>query len=156
MTEIPEVYHIVDGIYVGGARANLHAEALQEAGITHILKLYLHDVSRWPEGFVVHSLLFPMTQPIPEGKMLEGIKFIQEQVEAGNKVMVACSHGIKCAPVFVVGYLLEKNHELREAWQLIKKQNPNTACDCTLCDTLLAHYKLPYTADDIEKWLAEA
>ncbi len=73
MKEIVGLSHILDGIYIGKARVVYAADALRQAGLIHVLKLY-EDAPHWPDDFVVCDNELPDGVLIAPAKLQKGVE----------------------------------------------------------------------------------
>jgi protein-tyrosine phosphatase len=69
-------------------------------------------------------------------------------------LLVACRYGVSRSSTFVLAYLVqEKGYDLPEAWHLLRSNHPLAYPARELWQSLLAHYRQPYTMADVEQWL---
>lgn len=151
---IGEVHHVVDGVYIDGARAVYLVPELRRAGITSVLKLYFH-APEWPKDFVVCDNALEDGQFVSQEALQRGVAFISGQVDAGEQVLVVCGAGISRSSTFVLAYLLERGYELPDAWRLLRARHPPALPALQMWNSLLTHYNLPYTLEDVAKWWFE-
>ncbi len=155
MESVSGVNHIQNGVYIGSAQATFHIETLRKLGMTSVLKLYFHD-SYWPDDFVVLDNALNDGEFITRDQLRRGVSFIHKQVAAGQKVLVICWAGISRSSTFILAYLLECGYDLRVAWDLLREKRPIVLPALPLWMSLLAHYEVPYSADDVACWWSEA
>jgi len=106
-------------------------EALQAAGITHILTVASGHPPKFPSTFkykVIKVLDAPSTNL--RGKFDSCIKFIRKVDECGGKVLVHCFAGVSRSATVVVAYLMkEKGMRMGKALRYVKEKrtfvNPN-------------------------------
>jgi predicted protein tyrosine phosphatase len=152
--QIPAVNNILDTLYIGGAiDAYPQAHALAQAGIRHILKLYQGD-PHWPEPFIVLDHAIKDSSSITLEQLQRGVAFIHQQQQAGHPLLVACRYGVSRSSTFVLAYLVqEKGYDLSDAWHLLRSNHPLAHPARELWQSLLDHYRQPYTMADVEQWL---
>jgi dual specificity phosphatase 12 len=146
--------HVIDGVHISGWRATLVQEQLRAAGIINVLKLY--------EGMPHFDLSFNvMDMPIEDGEPLipellkRGVAFIVSQVDAGKPILVMCGAGISRSATFVLAYMLERNHDLHDAYRLLHQQHPIVQPHPTLWRSLIEYYELKYTVQEAFDWMHE-
>lgn len=150
------VDEVVEGLYIGGTDAIAFAEALRAAGVSRVLRLSPHE-QHWPDDFVVFDNALEDNAVVPQGHFERGVSFIREQRDAGHKVLVACWAGVSRSSTFVLAYLVSAlGYDLREAWERLRARHRRSWPAPEMWASLLAHYDLPYTMDDVKRWLAEA
>lgn len=155
MTENPLPFdHVIDGIYIAGWRAVKAAPALRAAGIRHVLKLY-EDIPYLPADFNTFENALDDGEFITQPLLQRGVGFIKEQVQAGNAVLVMCGAGMSRSATFVLAYLLETGHDLHAAYRLLRRAHPETEPHPRMWQSLITHYGLNSTLDDILNWLQE-
>lgn len=151
MKNIAGITHIVDGVYLGKARAYYANPQLQKAGLKRILKLYL-GAPYWPDAFLVCENTLDDGVFIPLEKLQRGVTFIQESVNAGAKILVVCGAGMSRSVTFVLAYMLEKGYDLKEAWQLLHSQHPPAHPTPAMWQSLIEHYQLPHKVEEVIHW----
>jgi protein-tyrosine phosphatase len=157
MQRVGNADHVIDGVYVGGARAIYHIPELRTAGIKHVLKLYFDetDWDQWPEDFVVCHNPLNDGEFIPLETLQRGVSFIKEHVAAGEPVLVMCGAGISRSSTFVLAYLLDSGYSLYDAWQLLRKQHPEAWPLPALWQSLIEHYHLPHRVEEVVGWILD-
>ena len=157
IAHIPDVDHVLDGVYIGGVRrAAFHVRELCDAGITHVLKLYSSPTRwPWPDSFVVCELPIEDETCVETEKLHFGASFIKGCVASDFPVLVACEMGISRSATLVLAYLVERGYDLHDAWRLLRAQHCRSGPAGALWCSLLATYQLNYTMDDIWKWYRE-
>lgn len=151
---IPDVDFVIDGVYIGSSRAIQAVDDLRHANIRHILKLYYYE-PYWPQDFVVFENPVIDGQLLPRFALERGVNFIKEQVALGNPVLVLCGAGISRASTFVLGYMLETGHELHAAFRLLRQQHSTTWPLPAMWLSLIEHYQLPYSPNEVLRWQGE-
>jgi hypothetical protein len=141
----------VDGLYIGSYRATYHAAALRAAGITNVLKLY-GDIPDFPEDFNTFENALDDGKYIPDGVLARGVRFVLDRLEAGQPVLVVCGAGISRSSTFVLAALVERGHDLRAAYCLLRRQHPEAQPHPNLWQSLITHYTLDYTLADVLRW----
>lgn len=152
MKDIPGLSYILDGIYIGKARAVYAATELRQAGLSHVLKLY-EDSPHWPDGFVVCDNELPDGVLIPAPKLQKGVNFLQECAAANQPVLSVCGAGQSRSVTFVLAYMLEQGRALPDAWQHLKERHPDAQPNPYLWLSLIQQYHLPYHLADVLGWL---
>ena len=144
----PSLTHIVDGVFVSGAEVINTSRLLRRAGIKHVLKLYTGE-PYLPSDLTVLELPIPDAQYILKATLNRGVDFIMRQVAADNRILVMCAAGISRSPALVLAYLLECSFDAREAYTLLLDSHPDTNVHSKLWSSLIDHYELSYTLDDV-------
>ncbi len=152
MIDPPEVDRVIDGLYIASARAAYQAPALRKAGITRVLKLYENGPA-WPPDFRLCDNPVEDGAWLPSVDLWRGTAFVQEGLAAGEKVLVVCAAGVSRSATFVLACLVERGYDLRQAWDLLREKHPQAWPALELWESLLRHYKLPYTMRDVVEWL---
>ncbi|MBN1285725.1 MAG: bifunctional nuclease family protein [Anaerolineae bacterium] len=149
------VHQITESLYLGSQSAMAYAGALYEAGVTRVLELSISGPD-WPADFVVLENAINDRQIVPKARLESGVNFIREQIAAGHKVLVTCTFGVKRSPVLALAYLVSvQGYDLRDAWTLVRARHPSAWPSPELLESLLVHYELPYTLDEVGAWLGE-
>ncbi len=143
------------GLYISGARAAYYSDALRQAGITHVLTLYLDEAGsvRWPPDFTVLQNGIQDDALVPAAMLRRGIDFVHRAAEAGENVLICCWAGISRSSTFVLAYLVETGYDLPDAWQLLSSRHVDSWPAIELWQSLLDYYALPYTIEDVQAWL---
>jgi len=157
MTELPALLpidHVVDGIYISGWRATLYRDYLRQAGITNVLKLY-EDIPYFPDDFNTLENAVEDGEFIPKEALKRGVDFVLEHVNAGRGVLVMCGAGISRSSTFVLASLVERGHDLRAAFELLREKHPAATPHPELWRSLIQHYDLSYGPQDVMNWMFE-
>lgn len=154
MEGIPFAEHIIDGIYLGKVRSYYVRDQLQKAGITHVLKLYFHH-PHWPETFTVCETPLDDEEFIPAETMQKGVSFLKEQVATGEEVLIVCGAGMSRSVTFILAYMLDKGYDLKEAWEKVRARYRAAYPAPAMWESLIVHYDLPYTVEDVMLWPIE-
>jgi predicted protein tyrosine phosphatase len=150
MDELPNVLpvdHVTDGIYISGWRATLYIDHLREAKITNVLKLFA-DEPHFPADFNVCVNALADGEVIPPGVLKRGVDFVIGRVEAGERVLVMCGAGISRSATFVLAALLERGHDIREAFALLREQHYEATPHPAMWRSLIVEYELDLTLGD--------
>ena len=155
MFEVPRLVpidHVIDGVYISGWQATQHADYLRQMEITNVLKLYNELARTFPPDLNVFE------HPVPDGAFLSqedfqrGVEFVRTHCEAGQRVLVACAMGISRSSTFVLAYLLESGHSLKDAFMLLRRQHPGANPHPTLWLSLITRYELDCSLNEIFGW----
>ncbi|MCZ7542662.1 MAG: dual specificity protein phosphatase family protein [Anaerolineae bacterium] len=150
------VDQVVEGIYIGGAPAVDHADALRAAGVTRVLKLSTLEQA-WPDDFVVFDNALNDSEFVPLDMLQRGVAFVRAQREAGHSVLIACHAGVSRSSTFVMAYLMDAlGYDLREAWARLSAQHGAAWPMPQMWESLLAHFDHGYQMDDVHAWLEAA
>jgi protein-tyrosine phosphatase len=145
------VDHVGHGIYIAGHRATAYARELQQAGLTHVLKLYA-DEPYFPAGFVVLDNAITDGEFIPPEMLKRGADFLMAQVNAGRPVLSMCGAGISRSATFVLAALVQLDYTLEEAFRLLKAQHPIASPHPALWTSLIEQYGLNYRVEEALDW----
>jgi protein-tyrosine phosphatase len=146
--------HVIDGVYIAGWRATLFTDPLRQAAITTVLKLYA-DTPHFPDDFTTLDHALPDGQFVPEAVLKRGASFVVEHVDAGRRVLVVCGAGISRSSTFVLAYMLERGHDLRAAYRLLRRQHPAAFPHLEMWRALITHYGLDYSPEAAFDWYTE-
>lgn len=146
--------HVVDGVYISGVKALHFAASLREQKIMNLLKLY-EDEPIPPADFNTLDNWLQDGEFIPLERMRRGVDFILKHVHQGEKVLVMCGAGISRSSTFVLAYMLEKGYDAREAYFLLRKNHAVAEPHPELWLSLITHYQLKYTIDEVWNWRFE-
>jgi hypothetical protein len=144
--------HVIDGVYISGWRATLMQDKLREANITHVLKLY-ESLPTFDPDFNVLDMPVEDGEPLIPELLKRGARFIVEQVDAGKPVLVMCGAGISRSATFVLAYMLERDHDLHDAYRLLHQNHPVAQPHPALWRSLIQYYDLNYTVDEAFDWM---
>ena len=151
--DIEIVHHVADDVYISSSGAIQLVPRLRQAGITSV-KLYFY-IPDWPDDFLVCDNPPKGGEFIPQAVLQRGVSFINEQVDAGQTVLVVCGAGISRSSTFVLAYLLERNYHPRDAWWLLHSRHIRAMPLPLMWQSLLTHYDLPYAVRDTYEWMVE-
>lgn len=144
--------HVVNGLYIGGWHAVEQAQAIASEGIHYILKLY-RDEPYFPPPF--HTLDLPLAdgEYIPSPVLERGTQFILQHNRGDDKILVMCSAGISRSSTFVLSALVAQGYQLPDAFRLLRQARPIVEPHPALWLSLIEHYRLPYTMQDVGQWV---
>lgn len=146
---------VVEGLYISGIRRRPLLDDLRRNGITHVLRLY-SSVVDWPDDFVVFDNPLEDGARVPMGTFDRGVDFIRQARAEGHGVLVLCWEGMSRSSTFVLAYLIDDlGMDLPDAWRLLRERHPKAWPAFQMWSSLIAHYNLPYTMNDVRAWLAE-
>jgi protein-tyrosine phosphatase len=148
---IGNVDHVLNGVYIGGARAIFHVDALRVAGVRRVLKLYF-DEPIWASDFTVCNNALHDGVFVEYPQLKRGVDFIEESVAAEQPVLVLCGAGISRSSTFVLGYLLRRGYTLEAAWRLLKDRHAAANPVLEMWESLIAHYGLNLRVEDVIHW----
>lgn len=152
MNPIPNLDHVVNGVYISGVRAMYSMGAMREANIRHVLKLYYYE-PYWPDDFVVCENPVIDGQRVPDEALRRGVDFVNEQVAAGRSVLVQCGAGISRSSTFVLAYLIEAGYDLHDAFILLKSKHSASWPLPAMWNTLIEYYQLQHHLNDVLRWV---
>ncbi len=153
---LTNIDRVIGGVYISGSNdAYPQSETLHQAGIRHILKLY-KDEPHWPEYFTVCNHTIRDRAAVSLEQLQRGVAFIDDCQQRDQPVLVACRYGVSRSSTFVLAYLVAVHgYDLSDAWQLLFQQHPRAYPAFELWQSLLTHYRLPYTMLDIARWIGD-
>ena len=110
--------HKVDSnVYIGGYLAAANPEFVKQAGVSRIIKMFADDPS-YPGGFHRHpgvTYLVVNAEDVPEyriaGPAYVALRFLQEGLQKGEKILVHCHAGISRSSTIVLLHMMV-NHKL--------------------------------------------
>lgn len=122
-----EMSEVTPELYCGGQHYPSGYDEMLEKGITGIVNMredYHSDIDKGVEGpHHLHLATRDNTPPKVED-LIEGAKFIHDQIEDGGKVYVHCGVGVGRAPTMTAAYLMTQGMSPDEALNKIKKVRP--------------------------------
>ena len=110
---------IYDNLYVGDFDSILNQNEAKEEGITAIVRLDLasREKYKWGKDFTVLDAAFADTKSIPDGIIPKVTKFIYQQIENEETVLVHCAAGMSRSVSLAMAYLIEyESMSLAEAF----------------------------------------
>jgi len=131
-------------LFIGGYRDTKHLAYLQFKSITAMLQL----AERVEQPEIV-SLYLPVEDlaPISSAHIRQGLDFIREQKDKGNRILVACGAGMNRSSAFSAAALKEaESLTLFEAFKEVKHCHPESMPHQPVWDSLCEYYKesIPY------------
>ena len=116
-------------------------DRIRKKGIGAIVNLCgeycdLHEIEEG-SGFAVHYLPI-QDECAPDIIALEkALVWVDEQLDAGNKVLVHCRFGMGRTGTFLLAHLIHRGMEFKQAEKLLKKtrSNPTNHCQWVLLKT---------------------
>ena len=144
-------YKVTDRLYIAGAGAVNAIDKLRADGICRVLKLY-DGPPEWPSDFTVCDNAIDDGVFIPKDVLDYGVRFVKSGMDDGRPVMVVCGMGISRSATFVLASLLENGHDLKDAFMLLRAARPQAWPMRALWNSLITHYNLNNTLDEIETW----
>ena len=157
------VSHIHNGIYLGSKSALELADDLRADGLRAVVRLdrafpLTLASSHWPPDFSVLYLPIEDAAPVPDGVFAKVTDFMHQHLSGEEKVLVHCQMGISRSATMVLAYLIEyENMSLPEAFKLVRANRSIVWPHMALIRSLVEHYKLPYTPNQMssEEFLAK-
>ena len=133
ITGVPPLKYsrVTDYIYVGPQHRVNGKQALERAGITHIINMRsefddeLHDLTLGGARSDNYCYLPTIDDdPISAEHIARGIAFISRAIESGGKVYIHCSAGVGRAPSMAAAFLISRGYGAEEALGLIRQARP--------------------------------
>lgn len=148
------IHNITDGIFISGIHSLKRIDAVQALGIQAVLRVdnsTLTQYGQWNE-----QLFDVLHMPLEDGVVMDGqylaqgARFIHQQLEADKPVLVHCQAGISRSVTMVLAYLIEyRGMSLPDAFRTVASKRPSAYPHKNLLLSLVRHYQLPYTAEQI-------
>ncbi|MFQ5903982.1 MAG: dual specificity protein phosphatase family protein [Candidatus Binatia bacterium] len=91
---------------------------------TAVLNLHEEQPYIPPEAIVFFHNGFPDVQPFPLQEIWECVRWVDQQISRGHRVLVHCAEGNSRSVSVVMAYLLYKGHSLDEAKEMILSKKP--------------------------------
>jgi protein-tyrosine phosphatase len=131
-------------LFIGSYRDTKHLAYLQFKSITAMLQL----AARVAQPEIV-SLYLPVEDlaPISSAHIRQGLDFIREQKDKGNRILVACGADMNRSSAFSAAALKEaESLTLFEAFKEVKRCHPESMPHQPVWDSLCEYYKesIPY------------
>lgn len=128
LTGIPlkQFSQITESIWIGGQINERGKDYLIAAGINNSVNMRIeYDDEIYKLNLIGYCYLPTIDDDAPSMEHLqEGIKFITDAVERGEKVYIHCAGGIGRAPTMAAAYFVSSGYSLDEALTLIRKVRP--------------------------------
>ncbi len=117
------VSQISDNIFISDLPSAFNKEKLEEAGITHILCSVLGLEPIYPDKFTyknvhIRDVIYQDLDPYFD----DSVKFIEDCVKSGGKVLVHCSYGISRSASLVIAYFIKSGMSYKEAYEFVKSK----------------------------------
>lgn len=144
---------VFDNLYVGSLETIKNQDAVQEEGITAVVRLdnLSSKQFKWGKNFNVLHRPFIDGEPIPDGVIDDVTQFIHEQLEAGETVLVHCAAGISRSSTLAIAYLIEyEGMTLAEAFGTIREERIGAYPHEKLLVSLIKHYDLDYDVTRVQ------
>ena len=117
------VSKITDSIYISDLPSAFNKDSLKEEGITHILCAILGLEPLYPEEFTYKNVhIRDVTHQDLEPYFDDSVKFIDECIKSGGKILVHCSYGISRSASIVIAYLIKTGLTYTEAYDFVKSK----------------------------------
>jgi len=143
---------VYDNLYVGDFEAIQNQDAVKEEGITAIVRLDMADRKRWTwgKGFTVLDTGFSDERSIPDGIIPKVTRFIYQQIEDDQTVLVHCAAGISRSVSLTMAYLIEyEGMSLPEAFGTVREGRTQAYPHENLLVSLIEYYDLPYDTSKV-------
>ena len=131
-------------LYIGKLRDTLHTSYLHFKSINAMLQL--SEKVEQP-GIISLYLSVEDFAPLNIELLKQGISFIHEQKQLGNRVLVACGAGINRSSTFCTAALKEEEGlSLFDAFKEVKKKHPESMPHQPVWESLCNYYgeTIPY------------
>ncbi|MFQ5851719.1 MAG: dual specificity protein phosphatase family protein [Candidatus Binatia bacterium] len=92
--------------------------------VTALLNLCEEESYDPPQKIDFYHDGFPDIQPFPLEKIWDCVRWIDQRIGAGHRVLVHCAEGNSRSVSVVMAYLLYKGHSLDEAREMILAKKP--------------------------------
>ncbi len=143
---------IYDNLYVGDFDSILNQNEAKEEGITAIVRLDLasREKYKWGKDFAVLDAAFADTKSIPDGIIPKVTRFIYQQIENEETVLVHCAAGMSRSVSLAMAYLIEyEGMSLAEAFGTVREGRTQAYPHENLLISLIEHYDLPYDTSKV-------
>ena len=129
---------IRDWLHIGSFRDTRDPALLHMHNIGALLQLA--GKSEQP-GIVALYLPVGDGEPLPPGKLTQGVAFVSEQIAAGKRVLVACGAGISRSSTFAMAALMEEEGlDIFDAYRTVYANHPDALPHPELCQSLAEHH----------------
>ena len=131
-------------LFIGKYRDTLHLDDLRSKSIQAMLNL-----AEKVEQPGIESLYLPVEDfaPLKFNLLEQGVTFIREHKELGNRVLVTCGAGINRSSSFCTAALIaEEGLSLLEAFKEVKKNHPESLPHEPVWESLCLYFNesIPY------------
>jgi protein-tyrosine phosphatase len=147
-----EISPVMEGLYISGVAAMQRAEELRALNIGAVVRLDRADraAGQWPQDFALLDTPIMDRTAVHPMILEQTTAFIHRQREAGKNVLIHCQMGVSRAATVTLAYLIQyEQKSLAEAYKLLCAARPFVYPNSLLLESLVNHYHLPYTPDEI-------
>ncbi len=148
------ISHIHHGVYISGSRVLRQQDSVRELGIEAVVRVDSLDRAdaQWEKSFTLLDMPFNDGFAVPPIVFNKVTAFIHQQVQAERKVLVHCHMGVSRSVTMVLAYLIEyEAMTLGEAYQVVLAGRSIAYPHNALIHSLVVHYRLPYTPEQIKE-----
>lgn len=127
------VQEIEQGVYIGDIASAYNVEELKKLGITHVVTAVLGVQPQFPQDFVYLNVpVRDVESEDMKAHLPETIRFIDDAVASGGKVLVHCVCGVSRSATIVAAWVMSKHgYTVEETLQMMKERrdcvDPNPA-----------------------------
>ena len=139
---------IREWLYIGKYRETKDVSLLKQYDISAML--LLAELVKHPG---IESLYVAVEdgEPLPFELLRQGVDFVIEQQQQGEKTLVACGAGISRSATFAIAALKEiEGISLLQAYQIVKTAHPETMPHYQLWNSLCDYYDEPIPWRDLD------
>lgn len=117
---------ILPGLHLGDYQAAGDLNALQQAGITHILIAAEECSARFPEQFTYKKVAIADSEQTDLGTCFESaVDYVRQALQSGGKVLVHCTAGVSRSASLVIAYVMqEKQWGVAQALSWVRAKRP--------------------------------
>ena len=122
----PDFAWLTEDLALGGCFAGEHIPALADSGIRAVVDLRAEDCddaeALGRAGIALLHLPTPDLEPASHDHLETGVRFVRERLEAGNKVLIHCQHGIGRSALLALCVLVDQGWGPLEALEHAKQK----------------------------------
>jgi len=110
-------------LFLGSQYNLIGLKKLKDLGVTAIVNMRMHNTydDAIHEGIKYLHLPTVDNTPPPMDVLLQGTKFIDDEIKSGGSVYVHCRQGLGRGPTLALAYLIKIGMTYDDAYALIKK-----------------------------------
>ncbi|EAY11787.1 Dual specificity phosphatase, catalytic domain containing protein [Trichomonas vaginalis G3] len=135
---------VMDGLYISGEMCSSDLKLLQNFQITHIVNMNAkQSPTSFPDKFIYFNVhIIDSVFETLTDEFWEAVKFTDEAIKSGGKVLVHCRKGISRSAALCFAFLLRyRGYQPDDAIKLIQKARPMISINDGFMKQILEYHK---------------